>query len=621
MAEEKTRETLEAEWWDRWWTEDYSWNGLARQKLGGSYFEEERRGAFGEKSLQDYWRREPDSEKIRTDEELLTAGELIRAPDGALWHIVHVPLAWRNRKDAKSEWDDEKNKKLSDILQLRLLNTGDSFIDASRSDEILDGRAQFSGAVLTEDFLLKLAGDTSESVQPTRVVCRHAWIALPNAAGAVFSEEVDFSHVFFSSAVNFSKAVFQSNLEVSRAIFGGDAWFFETEFMANAYFSRAKVLENLVFRQAQMHGEMNFHAANLFGMASFDFANFRGHARFTRIKFWLSVSFECTHFCHNASFIHSQFLDEVVFDHATFEKSASFDFSCFSEIARFTGASFADETSFRGVTLSAGASFKEVKKWGDSACWGRAFFDTKTSGNLSFERSPLPPLSAFHGLKLDNSALLSFDDPGAKATLASFREQLSRIKAKPKNSSKSEEKPTPDDAKRLLDDLAGGCRVLKKYFESQGDRERSQRFFRHELEARMKSDEVGRLERLIFWAYRWSSDYGASIGWPLFWLGAAFLGFGFFYWAFAALWLAPEATSGCKVFVGSFDFSLRQTFPFVTTDMKAENTDFNMRKILLGDGDRGHNFLLRLVTVGQTTFSLAMIFLTGLAIRRRFKMD
>jgi hypothetical protein len=137
----------------------------------------------------------------------------------------------------------------------------------------------------------------------------------------------------------------------------------------------------------------------------------------------------------------------------------------------------------------------------------------------------------------------------------------------------------------------------------------------------MKSDDVGRLERLIFWAYRWSSDYGASIGWPLFWLGAAFLGFGFFYWAFAALWLAPEATSGCKVFVGSFDFSLRQTFPFVTTDMKAENTDFNMRKILLGDGDRGHNFLLRLVTVGQTTFSLAMIFLTGLAIRRRFKMD
>ena len=76
-----------------------------------------------------------------------------------------------------------------------------------------------------------------------------------------------------------------------------------------------------------------------------------------------------------------------------------------------------------------------------------------------------------------------------------------------------------------------------------------------------------------------------------------------------------------KVLIGSFDFSLRQTFPFVITDLKADNAGFNMRKILLGDGDRWQNLLLRSVTVLQTTFSLAMIFLSGLAIRRRFKMD
>ena len=621
MAEEKTRETLEAEWWDRWWTEDYSWNGLARQPLGGSYLGEERRGAFGEKSLQEYWRREPDSEKTRTDEELLAAGELLRAPDGALWHIVHVPLTWKDRTGAKSNWNNETKRKLSDILQLRLLNTDDSFSDASPGDEILDGRAQFSGAVLTEDFLLKLAGDTSESVQPTRVVCRQAWIAFLNAAGAVFSEAVDFSDVFFSSAVNFSKAVFQSNLEVRRAIFGGDAWFFETEFMENAYFSRAKVLEMLVFRQAQVHGEMNFYATNLFGIASFDFANFRGHVRFTRIKFWLSVSFECTHFCDNASFIHSQFLDEVVFDQATFEKSASFDFSCFSEIARFTGASFAGETSFRGVTLRAGASFEGVKKWGDSACWDRAFFDTKTSGTLSFERSPLPPLSAFHGLKLDNGALLSFDDPGTMATLASFSEQLSRIKAKPKKSSISKEKLTPNQANRLLDDLAGGCRVLKKYFDSQGDRDRSQRFFRLELEARMKSDEVSRLERLIFWAYRRSSDYGASIGLPLFLLFGSIAICTILYWVVSAFLMAPTGLTHAQLWAGSLDFSLQRAFPFVALDGRGDTNPFSMRKILLGEGERCLYVGMRVLVTIQTIFSLAMIFLSGLAIRRRFKMD
>jgi hypothetical protein len=99
------------------------------------------------------------------------------------------------------------------------------------------------------------------------------------------------------------------------------------------------------------------------------------------------------------------------------------------------------------------------------------------------------------------------------------------------------------------------------------------------------------------------------------------VGFGLFYWAFAALCLAPKTVFDSNVFVGSFDFSLRQTFPFITTDMKADNTGFNMRKMLLGDGDRWQNLLVRSVTVLQTTFSLAMIFLSGLAIRRRFKMD
>jgi hypothetical protein len=93
------------------------------------------------------------------------------------------------------------------------------------------------------------------------------------------------------------------------------------------------------------------------------------------------------------------------------------------------------------------------------------------------------------------------------------------------------------------------------------------------------------------------------------------------YWAVAVLWLAPEATSGWKLLIGAVDFSLRQTFPFVTPDMKAENAGLNMRKILLGDGDSWQNLFLRCVTIVQTTFSLAMIFLSGLAIRRRFKMD
>ncbi len=364
------------------------------------------------------------------------------------------------------------------------------------------------------------------------------------------------------------------------------------------------------------------------------FCNF---AYFSRALFYSSFSFENVEFQSKAFFSKSKFEEEVSFSSVFFLKNAGSD--------DFQGA-----FEFQGAFFSGGVIFSDTNRWGKSHIpWSRAFFDAKTSGALSFVRSPLPPLSAFHGLKLDNGALLSFDDPGTMATLASFSEQLSRIKAKPKKSSTSKEKLTPDQANRLLDDLAGGCRVLKKYFESQGDRERSQRFFRLELEARMKSDEVGRLERLIFWAYRWSSDYGASIGRPLARLACSVPCFAILYWIIAAACLSPISTQtkpigepypiqtisevsdrlfkghfsqiDAKPMLGALSFSAHRAFPFGAWDVKAEEKDNNMRKLLLGDGEGVAHFTVRVLATIQSIFSIAMIFLSGLAIRRRFKMD
>lgn len=92
MTEQKTRETLEAEWWDKWWTAGYSWGALANHSLGDELLEDKKKGLFGESSLQDYWRRDPETGKQRTDEEMRQAGELVQTPDGELWHRAHVPL-------------------------------------------------------------------------------------------------------------------------------------------------------------------------------------------------------------------------------------------------------------------------------------------------------------------------------------------------------------------------------------------------------------------------------------------------------------------------------------------------------------------------------------------------
>ncbi len=93
MADPKNRERLEAEWWDEWRRADYSWSGLAKKRLGDEPVSS-RQGLFGETNLQAYWRRDPQTGIMRTDEEMLEVGELVRGPQGELWHLAHVPLEW-----------------------------------------------------------------------------------------------------------------------------------------------------------------------------------------------------------------------------------------------------------------------------------------------------------------------------------------------------------------------------------------------------------------------------------------------------------------------------------------------------------------------------------------------
>ena len=76
MTEQKTRETLEAEWWDKWWRHDYSWDGLKSRGLGGDYLAFDTKGPNGEVNLQEYWRRDPETGQIRNNDAMIDAGEL-----------------------------------------------------------------------------------------------------------------------------------------------------------------------------------------------------------------------------------------------------------------------------------------------------------------------------------------------------------------------------------------------------------------------------------------------------------------------------------------------------------------------------------------------------------------
>jgi hypothetical protein len=105
-------------WWDAWWKEDFTWAGLAKKawpgwsvvdidgvafaaetESGKVYSAPEGEGAKRTRvrwaNLQDYWRADVGSGRLRSDGDM--GDELIAAPDGStIFHRMHLPPAWRD---------------------------------------------------------------------------------------------------------------------------------------------------------------------------------------------------------------------------------------------------------------------------------------------------------------------------------------------------------------------------------------------------------------------------------------------------------------------------------------------------------------------------------------------
>jgi len=415
-------------------------------------------------------------------------------------------------------------------------------------------------------------------------------------------------------------------------------------------FNNAIVLALADFEMASFLGRAYFMGVSFSGTPSFAGAEFFKTADFSTVNFPGFGNFSNCHYRDEANLGGAKFADKTLFDQTKFDGPVTFNHAFFEGHVRFNSTRFSKGGFFRATKFKDGASFENIQAWGNgSNAWSGAFFGASASGVLSFENSVLPPFAAFNGLHLERDALLSFDDAGEKSLETAFDHQISLLTKPPRKDSDADKDAAVAGYPSFLDGLAGGCRVFKNYFDSKGDRERAQRFFRLELQARMKSGEVGRLERSVFWGYRIFSNYGASVGRPFAWLASSVPSFAMLYWIIAAACLNPISSQtkpigelypiqtisevsdrfvkgdfseiDTRPMLGALSFSAHRTFPFGAWDVRADEKNNNMRKLLLGDGEEGANFTVRVLATVQSIFSLAMIFLSGLAIRRRFKMD
>ncbi|WP_417497045.1 pentapeptide repeat-containing protein [Maricaulis sp.] len=638
------------QWWKGWWAADFSWEGLAKHDWQGWSVTPEKKlvetvdapDGSRQASLQDYYRWDWTTKRLRGDKAMATAKLLDDTPGQPRFHILHVPERWQ---DGSESWKTDATDDRWASVETELL----ALIQAARPcDVIADGpgkggiegadrRTQLAGAQLrnlprppaSPPQTLEIGPESDEAQRPGQSGAWHLnatrtrWLAHLDGQGAVFGSPADFSSAQFSGGnTNFQDAQFSGgDADFRKAQFsGGDADF------GNAQFSGG----HANFINAQFSG----------GYADFKDAQFSGgDADFRKAQF----SGGTAYFIHlqfsggNADFTDAQFSGgHGDFHNAQFEHAVSFRTAVFHNVANFSRSRFPAGSADRN----------------------RAFVGVRFKEPVMFAKVEHLPFSAFDDALLEKGIVLTAEAPRESEFRRSLRDVRLALNAKMRALFWQDQlrRWLPGQNRSEWHDfygaLEGGCRVLKQAMKAAGDSQREQQFYRYELIARRKrpsnkvfwdgDSPVSIFEKGLSWIYGLTAGYGASIARPLFVAAAASLVFA----AIFSVW--ARGVSGDPVDIASLwpsvrDGTLWQFIPQSLSDGRfAAASEFALQNLLrpfgvwlpgfpgseagwamdfkANTGPAGWNWV-RIVASIQSFFSIVMLFLSALALRRKFQIS
>jgi hypothetical protein len=628
----KTREQLEKEWWDAWWAEDYSWDGLATKAWVGwvvdtadqSIHEADAEpvkaapeGRFRDATLQDYWRGEE--------------GDLIASPDGKLkFTRVHLPPAWRDgMPTGKGEWRDDA---LDVILAPRLASGKKTTVDMFDASEGADHQTQLSGAML-----LSASTNPQDRSSPVHLKCqRTRFLARANFAEQVFGPDVRFENAAFSNGAMFYSATFSGDARFGKVTFFGDAWFGGATFSGEAEFQHTTFLDGAWFDSATFSGDATFASAAFSSHALFDSTTFSGEARFNNAAFFRDAMFRGATFSGNARFDFASFSADAWFvarayGPTSFLKLASFDSAIFKAPARFKEAHFLGRMSFDKTLFESVVDFSQAELPQREEHWRAAFDGSLFQRSLDLRGVGPKTASLVSGAVFDRGVLLERTDEGVETK--AHREALKLASA-------------AEDREDALKALESGALKLKQAMHVANDVAREQRFYRLELRARRKQKGTKGTEKFFSLLYAGTSKYGGSIGWPFLWLATVIVGFAALYLAVEGQLKPPEPRSVFE----SLRYSLSRVIPLGTWDesddplrVKVSESeapiegeagrgaqDCSFRERLMASDDcrpdlkdaelEAYRLALSALATFQTVIAAALYFLLALAVRRKFQI-
>jgi len=443
------RKITESEWWDDWWRHDWSWNALKDKNwiAGDGHIN-------GADTIQDYWRTAPsgrtdpkDGTPVwtapRTDSEMEASGELVRAPDGRLWHIAHMPLRWGTNgflPSPKADKTDPVHEFLNVLIGERLA-AGRETKFRSLPDPIgHEGRAILYGIVWPEPRFPSIycgsdveaydeAGEKAvahaESEATLHVQFSRSWLGSLDAWRCHFGSGASFFHVFFGGKADFTAGFFAGRADFNDTIFAeealfnhatlltqtrfdgthfmGQVGFHATRFGGLADFLGTQFWEGANFQQAEFSGNAHFHSARFLldctrsenTRADFQHAIFSKRAFFGEARFLCTSEFISTKFLGDAKFNTTQFSERASFESAVFANNVQFDKSLFGNDASFSRACFSGDAHFLDVI------FEKIADFGLSRFLEGGFFSGATfKRRLNFETARFSRVIIFSDVKL-----------------------------------------------------------------------------------------------------------------------------------------------------------------------------------------------------------------------------
>lgn len=364
-----------SEAFQRWWDEDYSWDGLKSKPSS----------VAGVETLADYWASE--------ESDLWACG-------GRKWTRYHLPMHDpKGTPSSKAEWSPTEKQSFLGSVQEMIHRTAQPGTPASDDEGMSAGAMRTSadprfdvdltGLVIPTGFELSGTANGNVDLQAAifhgPVLIRDSSFSSIRLARALFRDWFHMTDAavigksYFKGAVFFSEGHFGPGLK-----FGDDFFLREAQFFNRAFFWAIEAGAGASFWNGTFSDDVNFVACNFRGYTVFRNTVFKGEAHFSGTQISPTPRFfnPSPEFHPGPCLFHRK-LNMSADDEIAFGSSATFSEVLFKQDADFRGRRFAGRASFR-----------------------RARFD----GAPLFHDSALPADVDFHGAQFNARAAPEADE-------------------------------------------------------------------------------------------------------------------------------------------------------------------------------------------------------------------